>query len=57
MEWKDPELKVRPLTKADHAAENNMGWYEYVIEFGPGSQLKFAIGLDDGAKIASISFG
>lgn len=38
-------------------SQNNMGWYEYVIEFGPGSQLKFAIGLDDGAKIASISFG
>jgi hypothetical protein len=38
-------------------AENNLRWFDYVIEFGPGSQLKFAIGLDDAAKIASISFG
>jgi D-alanyl-D-alanine carboxypeptidase len=37
--------------------ENNVHWYDYVFEFGPGSQLKFAIGLDDGAKIASISYG
>lgn len=32
-------------------------WYDYVIDFGPGSQLKFAIGLDDEAKIASLSYG
>jgi CubicO group peptidase (beta-lactamase class C family) len=38
-------------------AENNLHWFDYVVEFGPGSQLKFAIGLDDAAKIASISFG
>jgi len=38
-------------------AENNLRWFDYVIEFGPGSQLKFAMGLDDTAKIASISFG
>jgi hypothetical protein len=38
-------------------SENNLHWFDYVIEFGPGSQLKFAIGLDDGAKIASISYG
>jgi D-alanyl-D-alanine carboxypeptidase len=37
--------------------ETNIHWYDYVIEFGPGSQLKFAIGLDDGGKIASISYG
>ena len=38
-------------------SENNLQWYDYVIEFGPGSQLKFAIGLDAEAKIASISYG
>jgi CubicO group peptidase (beta-lactamase class C family) len=38
-------------------SENNLHWYDYVIEFGPGSQLKFAIGLDAEAKIASISYG
>jgi D-alanyl-D-alanine carboxypeptidase len=32
-------------------------WYDYIIEFGPGSQLKFAVGLDDEKKIISISFG
>jgi CubicO group peptidase (beta-lactamase class C family) len=37
--------------------ENNLHWHDYVIEFGPGSQLKFAIGLDEQAKVASISFG
>jgi D-alanyl-D-alanine carboxypeptidase len=36
---------------------NGLRWYDYVIEFGPGSQLKFAVGLDDEKKIASISFG
>jgi hypothetical protein len=38
-------------------SENSLQWYDYVIEFGPGSQLKFAIGLDAEAKIASISYG
>lgn len=38
-------------------SENNLRWYDYLIEFGPGSQLKFSIGLDEGAKIASISYG
>ena len=32
-------------------------WYDYVIEFGPGSQLKFAVALDDEKKVVSISFG
>jgi len=32
-------------------------WYDYIIEFGPGSHLKFALGLDDEKKIVSISFG
>lgn len=32
-------------------------WYDYVIEFGPGSELKLAVGLDDEMKIASFSYG
>lgn len=32
-------------------------FYDYVIHFGPGSQLKFGIALDPAGKIASISLG
>ena len=32
-------------------------WYDYVIDFGPGSQLKFSIGLDGEMRIASLSYG
>ena len=38
-------------------SESNLHWHDYLIEFGPGSQLKFSIGLDEAAKIASISYG
>lgn len=38
-------------------SENGLHWSDYLIEFGPGSQLKFSIGLDDAARIASISYG
>lgn len=38
-------------------SEGNLHWHDYLIEFGPGSQLKFSIGLDEAAKIASISYG
>jgi len=38
-------------------SENHLHWHDYLIEFGPGSQLKFSIGLDEAAKIASISYG
>jgi D-alanyl-D-alanine carboxypeptidase len=38
-------------------AGNSLHWYDYVIEFGPGSELKFAVGLDEENKIASISYG
>jgi CubicO group peptidase (beta-lactamase class C family) len=37
--------------------ENSIHWHDYLIEFGPGSQLKFSVGLDDEAKVASISYG
>jgi len=37
--------------------ETSMRWYDYLIEFGPGSQLKFAVGFDDAGKVASISYG
>lgn len=36
---------------------NGLRWYDYIITFGPGSQLKFSIGLDDEKRVASISFG
>jgi D-alanyl-D-alanine carboxypeptidase len=36
---------------------SDLRWYDYIITFGPGSQLKFSIGLDDEKKVASISFG
>lgn len=32
-------------------------WHDYVIEFGPGSRLKFSIALGDEKKIVSISYG
>ena len=35
----------------------NLKWFDYVIQFGPGSMLKFAIGLDAAGKVASMSFG
>lgn len=38
-------------------SEGNLRWQDYLIEFGPGSQLKFSVGLDEAAKIASISYG
>jgi len=38
-------------------SESNLHWHDYLIEFGPGSLLKFSIGLDEAAKIASISYG
>jgi CubicO group peptidase (beta-lactamase class C family) len=47
---------TRFIYKGAHS-ESNLHWHDYLIEFGPGSQLKFSIGLDDAAKIASISYG
>lgn len=38
-------------------SENHLHWHDYLIEFGPGSQLKFSVGIDDAAKITSISYG
>ena len=32
-------------------------WFDYVIQFGPGSLLKFGVGLDEEGKIAGLSFG
>ena len=34
-----------------------LSWYDYVIEFGPGSRLKFSVALDQEKKIVSISYG
>jgi D-alanyl-D-alanine carboxypeptidase len=35
----------------------SLKWFDYVVRFGPGSVLKFAIGVDDAGKVASISYG
>ena len=35
----------------------DLRWYDYLVEFGPGSRLKFSIALDDDKKIVSISYG
>lgn len=32
-------------------------YHDYVIQFGPGSVFKFAVGLDSSGKVASLSFG
>ena len=37
--------------------DSGLRWYDYVIEFGPGSELKLSVGLDDEMKIASFSYG
>jgi len=37
--------------------ESGLHWYDYLIQFGPGAQLKFAAGLDDAGKIGGLSFG
>ncbi len=38
-------------------SDKNIRWYDYVIEFGPGSRVPFSIGLDEAGKIATISYG
>jgi len=32
-------------------------YYDYLVRFGPGSTLKFAVGLDASGKVAHLSFG
>ncbi|MFC4526867.1 beta-lactamase family protein [Dyella halodurans] len=32
-------------------------WFDYLIQFGPGSILKFGLGIDQAGKVASLSFG
>lgn len=32
-------------------------WYDYAIRFGPGSTLKFGIGMDEAGKVTALSFG
>lgn len=38
-------------------SENGFTYNDYVVRFGPGSMLKFSIGLDASGKVGSISFG
>jgi D-alanyl-D-alanine carboxypeptidase len=38
-------------------SDGGFTYYDYVIQFGPGSVFKFAVGLDASGKVASLSFG
>jgi hypothetical protein len=31
-------------------------WFDYVIEFGPGSTLGFSVAMDDEGKVADLGF-
>jgi D-alanyl-D-alanine carboxypeptidase len=37
--------------------DSDLQWFDYVIQFGPGCSLKFAVALDAEGKVASLSFG
>jgi D-alanyl-D-alanine carboxypeptidase len=37
-------------------SDNGKSWSDYLIEFGPGSALKFSIALDGDGRILSIGF-
>jgi len=39
-----------------HRTDGGKNWSDYLIEFGPGSTLKFSVALDGDAKIISIGF-
>lgn len=47
---------TRFIFKGTHPG-GGVTFYDYVIRFGPGSLLKFGIGLDASGKVASLSFG
>ncbi|GAA0711487.1 serine hydrolase domain-containing protein [Dokdonella soli] len=38
-------------------SDAKLRWLDYLVTFGPGSSLKFAVGLDVEGKIASLSLG
>ena len=38
-------------------ADGAVRWFDYLIQFGPGSMLKFGLGIDEAGKVASLSFG
>ena len=31
-------------------------WFDYVIEFGPGSTFRFSVAMDDEGRVASLGF-
>jgi CubicO group peptidase (beta-lactamase class C family) len=39
-----------------HRSESGKNWFDYRIEFGPGSILKFSIALDGDGKVTSLGF-
>ena len=38
-------------------SDGGLHWLDYLVTFGPGSMLKFAVGLDEAGKVASLSYG
>jgi len=49
-----------PATKFIYKGKRTAGgftYYDYVIQFGPGSMFKFGVGLDSSGKVGSLSFG
>jgi CubicO group peptidase (beta-lactamase class C family) len=38
-------------------ADGSVKWFDYLIQFGPGSMLKFGLGFDEAGKVVSLSFG
>ena len=42
-------FKGRQVTDGKH-------WFDYLIEFGPGSSFKFSAALDDDGKVTSLAF-
>jgi D-alanyl-D-alanine carboxypeptidase len=37
-------------------SDGGLQWFDYLIQFGPGSALKFGMGLDDAGKITGLAF-
>lgn len=55
-EFKDYGRPTAFVFKGTHI-DAGLTFRDYVIRFGPGTQLKFGVALDKTGKIASLSFG
>lgn len=40
-----------------HRVDGDAHWTDYLIQFGPGSSLKFAVTFDDQGAVSGLSFG